>query len=293
VISSLDRAVTVTDSHVSRASREKKTDLIDAGKDMLTPVERFHIRVARRTIEPGAIDRAMRFCQRTIGARWINASLTNLRHVIGRERLPRLDADESFLCVANHRSFFDLYVVSALLVSEGMPHRLLFPVRSNFHYDSPLGVFVNGAMSFFSMYPPIFRDRQRAALNVVGLDEIARILNRGGAFVGVHPEGTRNKGDDPYALLPAQSGVGRLIHATRVPVIPVFINGLTNSIPKQIAGNVTKRGEPVIVAFGAPIDFGDARNAAPSPRAYKRLADKTLEVIAKLGEEERDLRARL
>ncbi len=259
---------------------------------MLTRAERFHISVARRTLEPGKIDQAMRWCQRQIGARWINASLTNLRHVHGRDRLPPLDGAKSFICVANHRSFFDLYVVSALLVSEGLPHRLVFPVRSSFHYDNPLGVFVNGAMSFFAMYPPVFRDRARAALNVASLDELARLLRRGGTFVGLHPEGTRKKDDDPYTLLPAQSGVGRVIHSSRAPVIPVFVNGLTNSIPKQVAGNVTGRGEPVYVVFGAPIEFGKDLDAPASPRAYKRLSERALEEITALGREERELRAR-
>ena len=268
-------------------------DILAAGGDALTRFERFHIRVARRTLEPGAIDRAMRWCQRQIGARWINASLTNLRHVHGIDRLPSLDPEKSFLCVSNHRSFFDLYVVSALLVSQGLPHRLVFPVRSNFHYDNPLGVVVNGAMSFFAMYPPVFRDRHRAALNVASLDELARLLRRGGTFVGLHPEGARKKDDDPYTFLPAQSGVGRVIHSARVPVIPVFVNGLTNSIPEQVAGNVTKRGKPVFVVFGAPIDFGDTLDAPSSPRVYKRLSEKAIEAISALGQEERELRARL
>ena len=90
------------------------------------------------------------------------------------------------------------------------------------------------------MYPPIFRQPSRAAFNLAGLDEIVRLLKGGGVFVGVHPEGTRKKDDDPYSFLPAQPGVGRLIYHAEVPVIPVFINGLGNSIPKQIAGNVTK-----------------------------------------------------
>ncbi len=57
--------------------------------------------------------------------------------------------------VSNHRSFFDLYVVSSVIVKRGLEQRLMFPVRSQFFYDSPLGLAVNGAMSFFAMYPPV------------------------------------------------------------------------------------------------------------------------------------------
>jgi 1-acyl-sn-glycerol-3-phosphate acyltransferase len=256
-------------------------------------VAKAHMRLVRQSLEPGPFDTAMRFCQRTVGARWINAATTNLRHFHGTDRLPALDPAKSYVCVSNHRSFFDMYVITAHLVAKGMPHRLLFPVRANFFYDNPLGIVVNGAMSFFAMYPPVFRDRAHAAHNLASVDEVTRLLVRGGAFVGLHPEGTRNKGDDPYTFLPAQSGVGRIIHQSKVDVIPVFVNGLTNSIAEQIRGNVTRKGEPVIAVFGRPIDFGALLAAAPSPRVYKQISERCLEVVSELGREEKGIRAGL
>ncbi len=236
----------------------------------------------------------MRWCQRNVGARWIDLATRNLRHLHGLERLPPLDPGKSYLCVSNHRSFFDLYLVTTLLVLRGMPHRMLFPVRSNFFYDRPLGFFVNGAMSFFAMYPPVFRERQRAMLNLAGLDEVVWLLQRGGAFVGVHPEGTRNKDGDPYTLLPAQSGVGRIIRHARVPVLPVFVNGLEQSdLWKQVTGNMTGRGRRIHVVFGKPVDFGRLLDEPPSPRLYKKVADRALSCIAELGREEREIRAHL
>jgi 1-acyl-sn-glycerol-3-phosphate acyltransferase len=172
-----------------------------------------------------------------------------------------------------------------------MPHRLVFPVRSEFFYDSPLGLFVNGVMSFFAMYPPIFRERSRAALNLVGLDELAWLLNRGGAFLGIHPEGTRNKDGDPYTLLPAQPGVGRLIHHSNATVLPVFVNGLLNDLPKQITSNWDGTGTPVHVVFGAPLDVSDLRAAKGSPRAYRAIAERARDAITALGQEERAYRA--
>jgi 1-acyl-sn-glycerol-3-phosphate acyltransferase len=163
-------------------------------------------------------------------------------------------------------------------------------VRSNFFYDHPLGPFVNGAMSFFAMYPPIFRERKRAALNLAALDEMAALLRRGGFFVGIHPEGTRKKDDDPYTFLPAQSGVGRVIHKARVPVVPVFVNGLGNDLVRQIRGNFDGQGPPINIVFGKPIDFGPLLEAPGSPKTYKRIANRCLEVIGELGQEEKALR---
>jgi len=268
-------------------------DLLDFGDDMLTPIERWQIAFVRRTFESAGLDRVIRTLQRHIGAPWIEHTVKNVLKVHGLERLPVLARDESTILVSNHRSFFDLYVVTSYLVRRGMPQRLVFPVRSNFFYDRPLGLAVNGLMSFFAMYPPVFRERKRAALNLASLDEVVRLLRNGGAFVGLHPEGTRNKGEDPYALLPAQGGVGRIIQASRgkARVIPVFVNGLGNDFARQVSSNFIKRGVPVTVVFGKPIDFGAMLDAPPSPRLHRQISEHALDKIRELGEEDRALRA--
>jgi 1-acyl-sn-glycerol-3-phosphate acyltransferase len=265
-------------------------DLLEMGDSSLSRLERAQIRFVRASLRPGALDRGIRVLQRTVGQWWINTVTAKLRHVHGWERLPAWDPNGSIICVANHRSFFDLYMTTAVLVAHGLPHRILFPVRSTFFYDHPLGPFVNGAMSFFAMYPPIFRDRKRAALNLASLDEVASLLKRGGFFVGLHPEGTRKKDDDPYSFLPAQSGVGRVIRKAGVPVIPVFVNGLGNDLVQQVRGGLTGTGRPVHSVFGAPIDFGGLARAPTSPRTYRQVAEKCLDAIGRLGQEEKSLR---
>ncbi len=266
-------------------------DLLDEGGSLLTPLERAQIRFIRRSLQPGRLDRTLRVCQRTVGQAWINASLSHLRDVHGVERLPPFDPQKSYILVANHRSFFDLYAVTSFLVRRGLSHRILFPVRANFFYDHPLGPVVNGAMSFFAMYPPVFRDRKRASLNLASVEETARLLQLGGTFVGLHPEGTRNKGDDPYALLPAQGGVGRIIHRARVPVIPVFVNGLLNDFAEQVWTNVRRTGTRVHVVFGKPIDYSDLWKRPGSPRLFREASERAVAAIAGLGEEERAIRA--
>ena len=267
-----------------------RPSLLESGRDRLTLIERLQIRFIRQSFEPGALDRTLRFCQRHLGSTWIHHCTKHLRTAYGLERLPRLDPAQSFILVSNHRSFFDLYVITAELVRRGLPHRIIFPVRANFFYDTPLGFLVNGAMSFFAMYPPIFRERQRALLNVTSLDELVWLLRRGGAFAGMHPEGTRKQDDDAYALLPAQPGVGRVIYDARVPVLPVFINGLINRIGTQVKSNFDGTGIPVMMVFGAPVDFGDLLSRRASPRVYRAVSERTLEAIGELASEEKRLR---
>jgi 1-acyl-sn-glycerol-3-phosphate acyltransferase len=272
----------------------ERPDLLDAGRARLSLIERFTLRFVRHTFEPGRVDRLIRWLQRVIGSTWIHHFTKHLRHVYGLERLPRLERSQSYILVSNHRSFFDLYVITGHLVRLRLKHRIVFPVRADFFFTSLVGLFVNGVMSFFAMYPPIFRDRKKLALNPVSLDELAWLLRRGGYFCGLHPEGTRKKDDDPYTFLPAQRGVGRVIHEAKVPVIPVFINGLLpNDLPRQVSSNFDGTGRKIVVVFGEPIDFSDLYAEAGTPKVHQAAADRTLEAIGRLGTEERGYRESL
>jgi 1-acyl-sn-glycerol-3-phosphate acyltransferase len=270
-----------------------RPDLVRLGAKRLSRLERFLIGFVRRTFEPGPVDRVIRACQRAVGSSWIHHCTKHLRHVYGVERLPPFEQNQSFLLVCNHRSFFDLYVVIGELVRRGLPQRIIFPVRSTFFYTNPIGLFVNGVMSFFAMYPPIFRERQKAMLNVASLDELTWMLRRGGVFAGLHPEGTRKRDDDPYTLLPAQRGAGRIIRDAEVPVIPVFINGLINDLPEQVKSNFTRTGRKIVVVFGDPVDFGELMQAPSTPKTHQAIANRALEAVAALGNEERAHRAAL
>jgi 1-acyl-sn-glycerol-3-phosphate acyltransferase len=275
------------------AVNDERPDLVALGDERLSWLERRQIAFVRRTFEPGFVDRTIRKLQRVIGSTWIHHFTKHLRFVYGMERLPRLDKRKSFILVSNHRSFFDLYVITGHLVRLGLKHRIVFPVRAKFFYDSPLGLFVNGVMSFFAMYPPIFRDRKKLFLNPASLDELGWLLARGGMLAGLHPEGMRNLSDDPYSFLPAQRGVGRIIHAAKVPVIPVFINGLINDLPRQIGSNFDGTGRRIVVVFGAPVALGELLAAPSSPKVHQAIADRTLDAIAELGREEREHRTTL
>jgi len=272
-------------------SPNSRPDLVAAGQKRLSFLERTLIAAVRRTFEPGLLSRALQFGQRTVGCGWIHHCTKHLRHVHGYERLPQFDLGQSYILVANHRSFFDLYVVFGDLVHRGLQHRIVFPVRSSFFYDNPLGLFVNGVMSFFAMYPPLFRERKKALMNPLALEELAYLLRRGGMFAGIHPEGTRKRDDDPYSFLPAQRGVGKVIQDARVPVIPVFINGLINDLSRQVRSNFDRTGQEIFVVFGAPIEFGDLLDQGKSPKVHQAISDRVMQAVSELGQEERKLRA--
>jgi len=229
---------------------------------------------------------------------WVRASLANRMFVEGLDDLIALRPDAGVMLVANHRSFFDQYAMLLACYMGPVPwaRHLYFPVRSNFFYDQPLGVVVNGLVAAGAMYPPIYRQAERRALNDDALDKMVELLRKPGTVLGMHPEGTRGKGPDPYTFLPAQPGVGKVALLAQPIVIPAFIHGLGNSIVEDIKWNFGKearREHAVITVFGAPIDYRDLTAEKPRPTLYKRTADRFMAEIKKLAEREKEIRAEL
>jgi 1-acyl-sn-glycerol-3-phosphate acyltransferase len=259
--------------------------------ERLSFIERLNLRLVRKSFEPGLFNRVLRFFQRRVGQAWIHHSTKNLRHVIGLSRLEGLADGRSILVVANHRSFFDLYVVTAELIRRGMKKRIAFMVRAKFFYDSVFGLVVNFLMSFLSMYPPVFRDRKKLFFNALALDELSWLLAGGGVFSGIHPEGTRKQDDDPYTFLPARPGVGRIILNSNALVVPVFVSGLGNDLVQQIRGNFNGRGQKIVIVFGRPIDFGNLLEQKGTPKLYQEIADRCMAAIGDLAQEEKSFRA--
>lgn len=231
------------------------------------------------------------FCQRHVGSLWIYLATYNLMNVEGLENFKRTDVEKPLLLVANHRSFFDMYTVSSVLFRRtNRPMKLFFPVRGKFFYDSPVGWFVNLVMGWFSMFPPFFREareEKKREFDKFSMRRLIDICSQGKAHViGFHPEGKRNLSDDPYELLPAQTGVGKIIMASRPQVVPVFIAGLGNDLPKQILGN-WRGGEPVRIRFGAPVELTEFYEKRDSLRTHKEIADFLMAKIGELGAQDK------
>ncbi|HEX8352180.1 MAG TPA: lysophospholipid acyltransferase family protein [Pyrinomonadaceae bacterium] len=262
----------------------------------LSPFERLAFRLTWR-MNRGRWKRFWTFCQRTLGAGWIHLSTYNLIRVGGLEHVEAADRGRPLLLVANHRSFFDMYVVSTVLFRRTRWRKqLFFPVRGRFFYDSPAGLLVNLVMGWWSMFPPFFAGGDNPKLDKREFDKfsmrlLASLCREGeGNVVGFHPEGTRNKGSDPYTYLRPQPGVGKLIKEARPQVVPVFIAGLGNDLARQVLGN-WRGGEPVRVHFGPVLDLSDFYERRDSVRTYKEIADFCMSKIAELGEQDRAARA--
>ena len=256
--------------------------------------ERSAFRFIRR-MNQGAWKRFWTWCQKVFGAGWIHFATYNLMQVYGLENIAAASRDRPILIAANHRSFFDMYVVSTTLFRHtSWRKQLFFPVRGRFFYDSVLGPFVNLVMGWWSMYPPFFASGENPILEKRVFDKYSfRLLtelckNGRGNVIGFHPEGTRNKGPDPYSFLPAQPGIGKLIKDAAPQVIPVFVAGLGNDLPKQVLGN-WRGGEKIRIHFGPQLDLSDYLAKKDQARTYVEISKFVMRKIAELGEQDREL----
>ena len=86
--------------------------------------------------------------------------------------------------------------------------------------------------------------------------------------------------------MPAQPGVGAVIIKAKPQVVPVFIAGLGNDLPKQVFGNWTG-GEKVRIWFGEAVDLSEFYEKSDRLRTHKEIADFLMTKIAELGENDR------
>src|SRR5436309_2424683 len=101
--------------------------------ELLDPYERFSFRI---------MDALQRHAQpfterylRTVGAAWMTLGSHKMMVPLGLERLKGLSFENGILLCSNHRSFFDLYMLSVLL-HRFTPLRqpVLCPVRADYFY---------------------------------------------------------------------------------------------------------------------------------------------------------------
>jgi 1-acyl-sn-glycerol-3-phosphate acyltransferase len=299
----------VTDSSVATAEPTSESKgktghrILDAGQALtptqdelavLSPFERFAFRVTHR-MNQGRWKRFWTWCQSVFGAGWIHFSTYNLMRVYGLENIDAADHDRPILLVANHRSFFDMFTVSTVLFRRTRWRKqLFFPVRGRFFYQSITGMFVNLVMGWWSMYPPFFGagDKplpEKREFDKYSFRRLTQLCHEGaGNLIGFHPEGTRNKGADPYSYLRPQPGVGKLIKDANPQVVPIFIAGLGNKLAKQVLGNWFG-GEPIRIHFGKQLDLSEFIAKKDHVRTYKEIGEFVMSKIAELGESDREM----
>ncbi|MGE4425851.1 MAG: lysophospholipid acyltransferase family protein [Solirubrobacteraceae bacterium] len=165
---------------------------------------------------------------------------------IGREDVPKRGP---VIIAANHRSFFDPFVIGS------MSRRPLYFVAKKELFRKPLQRWFLNSLGAF----PI--DRGTADGDAM---DTARLLLERGDCVVIFPEGTRMR---PGSLGRPRSGVGRLALQTGAPVVPVAVHGTTH-----VRRGWRIRPHKIIVRAGRPLTF--PRVEEPSRELAKGVTDR-------------------
>lgn len=226
--------------------------------------------------------------QYTLGSIFIRSLTARRTDVHGIEHIAGADIDRPILLVANHRSYFDMFVVASEIFRQtGIRRNLYFPIMGNPYYSHLKGLVANATVGFWAMFPPLFAQASHRAMDRHSVDTLVALLRSGaGTLIGIHPEGGRNLDPDPYTLRRVQPGTGRIIHAANPQVIPVFVVGLDNSLRDQVAANWRDQ-PPIRIHFGAVLKLQEFIELPPKGSTYKLLTDFVMDRVRDLMEADR------
>ncbi len=164
----------------------------------------------------------------------IELALLHRLRVTGIEHVPK---SGGVLLVANHQSFLDIPIVSAML-----PHRhVCFVARDSLTRSRFLAFMLRHSGAILI---------RRGAADRRALTDMVEHLRAGDA-VCVYPEGTRSSDGSlgefkPGALFAAKRA--------RVPIVPIGIRGAIDALPRSAK---LPRPRRIAVSVGAPIDGRD------------------------------------
>jgi long-chain acyl-CoA synthetase len=193
--------------------------------------------------------------------RAIMRGLFRLR-VEGFENLP--DRGQ-FIIAPNHVSYLDVFAVAAALRRDVL-RRTYWAGWTGAAFGNPL----TRLISRLAQVVPV--DPDRAGLSSLAFG--AAVLGRGRNLVWF-AEGERSR---TGRLQPFKPGVGMLLDHYPVPVVPVFIRGTYDAMPR---GRFLRRLQKVTVTFGEPFDPQDCSGTAAS---REQVVEAVRERVVRLGQ---------
>jgi long-chain acyl-CoA synthetase len=183
--------------------------------------------------------------------------------VVGLERLP---AREPFVVSPNHVSDLDPFAVAAAL-----PWRIL---RNTYWGGATDRLFTNGATRLLSRLARVVPvDPEGALLSSLALG--AAVLGRGHDLVWF-PEGRRSLSGRLERFHP---GVGLLALRFGVPVVPVFIDGTLEALPRD---RRIPRLRRITVVFGEPLD--SRAHSSAGAEGAEAIASALQDAVRRLGD---------
>jgi 1-acyl-sn-glycerol-3-phosphate acyltransferase/long-chain acyl-CoA synthetase len=184
-----------------------------------------------------------------------------------RHHLP----DEPFLLCSNHTSHADSAV---LMTASGRSFRsfALIGASDYFFRSRRLRWTVSPLMNVI----PIDREPGARSLSAC-LATCRQFMQQTGGSLILYPEGTRSPDGKMQAF---KSGAALFAIELDVPVVPAYIEGTHNILPK---GHYVPRSGPVTVRFGKPVQLARLQSGELPRERRRRAVDQLTESIRMLG----------
>ncbi len=170
----------------------------------------------------------------------------------GAENIPK---EGGFILASNHLSYLDPAVLAI-----ACPREVNFMAKKEL-FNIPL---LSNLISALGAFPV-----KRNTADISALKEAMKRVNAGNGLL-VFPEGSRKEGSTD---LEPQAGIGFLAAKINALVIPAFISGTENALPK---GSKFIKSAKVSVTFGKQISI---ERGMP----YKEIAQKIMDSIRQLS----------
>ncbi|MDX6380281.1 MAG: long-chain acyl-CoA synthetase, partial [Rubrobacteraceae bacterium] len=183
------------------------------------------------------------------------------------EGLENLPERGPFVITPNHVSYLDSFVVAAAL-DYGLLRRTYWAGWTGAAFSNPLNRFV----SRLAQTVPIDPDRAGVSSLAFG----AAVLKREKNLVWF-PEGERSP---TGRLQPFKPGIGMLLNHFRVPVVPVFIHGTGEAMPR---GKALVRPAKITVVFDKPLEVSDLEQQGEDGQPHDRIIQGLHDRMAELG----------
>ena len=195
--------------------------------------------------------------------RMIMRGLFRLR-VEGLEHLPK---EDPFVLTPNHVSYLDPFALAAALGYRRL-RQTYWAGWTGAAFGNPLTRLV----SRLAQAVPI--DPHRAGVSSLAFG--AAVLKREKNLVWF-PEGERSTSGE---LQPFRPGIGMLLNHFRAPVVPVFIHGTYEAMPR---GKFLQRLEKITVVFGKPLDVDELEQQGEGEEPQGRITQALHDRVAELG----------
>lgn len=119
---------------------------------------------------------------------------------------------------------------------------------------------------------------KRGTADRASLKRALDLLEHGWALV-MFPEGTRSETGE---LQEAEMGIGMIAYRSGAPVVPVFVHGTNQVMPK---GGGLKLAQ-ITVRYGQPLQFTAPEGTKPGRAEYEAAAHRIMEAIRELRDRE-------